>query len=237
MKKFHFWHGAVLLFIFSSCEKIVGEGPLVTETRTATQFQGLSVSVPADAYFTQSPDYSVTLEAQQNILDEIETVVSDNVLKIRFRHSNVDIRTSQGITIHVTGPTARILEMNGSGNLMITGKIDPTELDVNVSGSGNVDIGEIETNRIEAVISGSGRINVEAGAANSEKITISGSGDADLAEIIVKDAEALISGSGSMKIHATETLKAKISGSGTVYYKGSPDIHSTISGSGSVVKL
>src|ERR1700754_1099816 len=100
------------MFVFSSCEKIVGEGPVVDETRNTSPFQGLSVSVPADAYFTQSPDYSVKLQAQQNILDEIETVVSGNILKIRFRHPNVKIRNSEKITIHVTGPTARELELN-----------------------------------------------------------------------------------------------------------------------------
>lgn len=237
MKKMNYLIGAVLLFVFSSCEKIVGEGPLVTETRSATQYQGLSISVPGDAYFTQAADYSVTIEAQQNILDEIETVVSNNVLRVRFRHSNVNIRNSKGITIRVSGPIARKLEMHGSGNLVVAGKIDPAEVDLNVSGSGNIDIGELVTNRIEGVISGSGRINVEAGNANSEKLTISGSGDVDLADVTAKEVEAFISGSGSLKVHVTEKLKAKISGSGTVYYRGSPAINSEISGSGSVVKL
>jgi hypothetical protein len=223
--------------IFSSCEKIVGEGPVVTETRHEPPFQGLSVSVPAEAYFTQSPGYNITLEAQQNILDEIETIVQDNVLKIRFRHPGVRIRNSEKIIVRVTGPEARVLEMNGSGSLQVDGTINPATLNLYVSGSGNIDVDDIQSNTIKTIISGSGRIGVNSGSANEEEITISGSGFIDMSEVVVKDADTRISGSGTMEVYTTHTLKAKISGSGTVYYKGNPTISSQISGSGSVVRL
>jgi hypothetical protein len=223
--------------VISSCEKIVGEGPVVTETRNEPPFQGLSVSVPAEAYFTQSPDYSITLQAQQNILDEIETVVSDNILKIRFRHTNVRISNSEKIIVHVTGPTATLLELNGSGSLEAEGTLDAAEIRLYVSGSGSIDAENIQANIIKTIVSGSGRIKVNGGTANEEEITISGSGFVDMSEVMVKDADTRISGSGNMEVYTTHTLQAKISGSGTVFYKGSPTISSQISGSGSVKKI
>jgi hypothetical protein len=223
--------------LLASCEKIVGEGPVVTENRNGPPFEGLSVSVPAETHFTQSPDYSITLQGQQNILDEIETVVSDNILKIRFRHNNVRIRNSEKIVIYITGPTARLLEMNGSGSLEVDGSINPAELRLLVSGSGSIDVDDIQSNTIRTVISGSGRIEVNAGNANEEEITISGSGFVDMSEVLVKDADTRISGSGTMEVYTTHTLEAKISGSGTVFYRGNPTISSQISGSGSVVKM
>ena len=33
--------GAAVLFIFPSCEKVVGEGPLVTQTRSVGNFTGV----------------------------------------------------------------------------------------------------------------------------------------------------------------------------------------------------
>lgn len=226
-----------LLFTATSCEKIIGEGPVIPETRNTTAFNGLSVSIPADVDFKPSSEYHVTLEAQQNILDEIETVVSDNILKIRFRHPNVRIKNHEKILIHITGPDARLLEMNGSGLLKVEGTIEPAEIKLVMSGSGNIEVEELLANKIEAVMSGSGRIEVNTGNANEEKITISGSGFIGMSEVMVKDAATNISGSGTMEVYVTNTLKAKISGSGTVYYRGDPAISSQVSGSGKVQKL
>jgi hypothetical protein len=227
-----------LFFIFSSCtKKIVGEGPVVTETRTTAAFEGLAASVDATVYFTQSADQSITLEAQQNILDEIETVVNNNVLRIRYKHPNTSIRDSERVIIRVTGPVAKFLEQDGSGSMEIEGPIDPTTAQFVVSGSGNILAEEVNTNKFEAIVSGSGRIIIDYGEANEEKVTISGSGQVDIQDMRVKDSEANISGSGSMKIFVTNNLKARISGSGTVYYRGNPTISTQISGSGAVVKL
>lgn len=228
---------ALSLFTFSSCEKVVGEGPVVTETRDEPPFEGLALSVPADAYFTPSATYSIVLEAQQNILDEIETVVSDNILKIRFRHPNVNIRNSERIKVHVSGPQARVLEVHGDGKLEVNGTIEPSTVRFLVSGSGSIDADQVLANSIESVISGSGRLEINAGTANEAEINISGSGFVDMSEVMVKDVDTRISGSGNLKVFSTHTLKAKISGSGTVFYRGNPTISSQISGTGSVVKL
>ena len=229
---------ALSLLVFSSCsKKLDGEGPVVTETRTAAAFEGLAASVDATIYFSQSADQSITLEAQQNILDEIETVVNNNILRIRYKHPNTSIRHAERVIIRITGPVARYLEQDGSGAMRIEGLIDPTTSQFVVSGSGNIHADEVITNKLDAVISGSGRIIIDDGEANEEKVTISGSGQVDISELPVKDAETNISGSGSMKIYVTNNLKARISGSGTVYYRGNPTISTQISGSGAVVKL
>jgi hypothetical protein len=238
MKKLCFWMAmTVLIFANISCEKIVGEGPVITEERNTAPFEGLSVSVPSEAHFTRSDDYSITLQAQRNILDEIETTVSGGILKIRFRHPNARIRSHEKIIIHVTGPVARLLELSGSGTLDVDGPIDPAELEINSSGSGSIHVDEVLANKIRVVLSGSGRITVEDGKANEKDVTISGSGFVDLSEVQAKDVSTRISGSGNVEVHATHTLKVRISGSGTVFYKGNPAIDSQISGSGSVVKM
>lgn len=236
--KFSLLAGFIALFVFSSCsKKIEGEGPVVTETRTRSAFEGLAASVDATVYFTQSADQSITLEAQRNILDEIETVVNNNVLRIRYKHPNTSIRNSKRVIIRVTGPVAKFLEQDGSGSMEIEGTIDPTTAQLVVSGSGNIHAEQVLTNKLEVILSGSGRIIIDDGEANEEKVTISGSGQVDISELQVKDAEANISGSGSMKIYVTNNLKARISGSGTVYYKGNPAISTQISGSGAVVRM
>ncbi len=235
MKNFNLALCIVLLFIVpSSCKKITGKGPVVTETRQTTSFDGLDVRIPADAYFTQDSVYKLELHAQENILDEIETVVINNNLQIRFRHHNTNIRSSDGVTIYVSGPDVRSFTVDGSGYLEVPAPFTPANLHVQVEGSGNIRLNNVTTTEINADIDGSGSIHVNSGNGNAANLHISGSGSMDMSGVMVKDADAGIRGSGNIKLFATQNLNANISGSGTILYKGSPAVKTHISGSGTV---
>lgn len=227
----------VLSVAFSSCEKIVGRGPLVTETRSATSFNGLEVSIPGETYFTQDSVYKLELQAQQNVLDEIETVVINNALRIRFRNPNTRIRTHDGITVRVSAPDIRSLWVDGSGNLLVNGPFTPANINLEIEGSGYIRVQDISTSVISTEIDGSGNILIANGMANEATAKIEGSGQIDVAAVQVKNADARIDGSGTIKVFATENLKARIEGSGSILYKGAPAISTHITGSGTVTHL
>lgn len=220
-----------------SCEKVIGEGPVITENRNVTSFDRLLLAIDAEAYFTQSNTVSLEIDAQRNILDEIEAVVINNELKIRFRHPNVRIKNGERVVVRVSGPEVKNVEVSGSGDLDIEQPNAPAEVKFFVSGSGSIVADKAGISYNESTVSGSGKITVLQGSSNSEKINISGSGYVDMLGVQVKEVNSHISGSGTAKVWVTDKLDVHISGSGTVYYKGNPAISSSISGSGSVVKL
>jgi len=235
MKKFHLALCVILLFvIFSSCRKIVGKGPVVTETRQTASFNGLELKINANVYFTQDPVFKVELQAQENILDEIETTVINNNLQIRLRRPNTRIRSSDGITIYVSGPDVRSLTVEGSGYLEAPAPLTLPNLGLQVNGSGSIRINNANTTQLDAGIDGSGHITVSSGNANSANVRINGSGLLDASGILVKDADASISGSGNILVFATQNLHARISGSGSIMYKGNPAVSTHITGSGTV---
>ncbi|WP_158085165.1 head GIN domain-containing protein [Niastella vici] len=235
MKNFHLALCVILLFlIFSSCRKITGKGPVVTESRQTASFNGLELKIDADVFFTQDSVYKVELQAQENVLDEIETTVINNNLQIRFRHSNTRIHSNDGISIYVSGPDVRSLTVDGSGYLEATAPVTPANLGLYVNGSGNIRVNNATTTQVDANIDGSGHITVSSGNANTANVRISGSGLLDVAGIMVKDADASISGSGNIKVFATQNLHASISGSGSIIYKGNPAVTTHINGSGTV---
>lgn len=235
MKNFHLALCVVLVFIVSSsCKKVVGKGPVVIETRQTASFDGLAVEIPANTYFTQDSVFKLALHAQENILDEIETTVINNNLKIRFRHPDTRIRSNDGISIYVSGPVVRSFTVKGSGYLEAPAPITPANLHLQVEGSGSIKISNATTTEVNANIDGSGSITVNSGNGNATNLDISGSGHIDVSGVMVKDADARIKGSGNIKLFATHTLNATISGSGSILYKGSPAIKTHISGSGSV---
>jgi len=238
MKNFHLALCVIFVFIVSSsCKKITGKGPVVVESRQTATFDGLNLNIPAELYFKQDSVFKVELQAQENILDEIETPIINNELRIRFRHEITKVSSNEGITILVSGPDVRSFTVDGSGYLEVSDLITPANLSLHVNGSGNLKVNNVNTTEVNADIDGSGILTVSSGNANTNNLRISGSGLIQASGLMVKDARASIKGSGNIQLFATQTLDASISGSGSILFKGSPAVTTHISGSGTVTRL
>jgi hypothetical protein len=226
---------AAALFIFPSCEKVIGEGPLVTETRAVQNFTGVSSEMSGKVNFTIAPNYKVEITAQRNIIDVTKTNVINGVLHIDFKNS-VRVREHEDLTINITAPAADYFRLSGSGDMDVTGDVVANKLQVKLSGSGNIVVQKATiVDKIDADLSGSGNINILNGSALNEDLKISGSGKIDLSNITAENGETRITGSGDMKVVLSKKLDATITGSGSVYYHGNPIISTKITGSGRVI--
>ncbi|MEO5995189.1 MAG: head GIN domain-containing protein [Chitinophagaceae bacterium] len=226
--------GAVLFF--SSCRKVVGTGPVITENRSGDYFTSISLHLSGNVYYKQASVYSIEIKAQQNILDIIESPVINQELILRFK-KNVFVRRHEDISITISSPSVSALNVNGSCNLQTIGDFSPANCRLEINGSGNISIFNLVTDNMDGVISGSGDIKVSGGSANHQSLKISGSGSMDYLNMSAKTVNTTTSGSGSIKVNVSERLDAKISGSGHVYYRGTPVVNVSISGSGKVTSL
>lgn len=227
----------LLLFATSCKKKINGDGPSVAQSRTVTDFTKVSLSIPGILYVTQEPGYKLTIDAQQNILDIIETAVSGGELRIKFDNTK-RVGSHDKIVMRVSAPLFNRLNLSGTGDISGANALQTSSLQLGLSGSGSIILPEAEvTGNIEAFISGSGNIQVNTGTADAGNLNISGSGGIEMLGVTFKSIETRISGSGNIKAAVTNQLEAHISGSGSVYYKGSPTVNTHISGSGSVRKI
>lgn len=226
-----------LSILFSSCEKITGEGPVVTQDRAVQNFKAVSAGVSGRIYYTVSPTYKLEITAQQNILDILETFVSNGELIIKFRNG-VNVHHHEEIVVRISGPSPEGITLSGSASFDLAGTVTGDQLDLQVNGSGNITSERVAvTDRLEATITGSGNITINDGTAKTTKTKISGSGNIQLSGVAAQDAETEISGSGNIRLKAAQNLNARISGSGSVYYLGTPQVSTQISGSGSVRPL
>ncbi|HJS54989.1 MAG TPA: DUF2807 domain-containing protein [Chitinophagaceae bacterium] len=225
---------AAELITFSSCKKVVGEGMVLTETRTIAGFSGVSASVAGKINYKIDSAYKVEITAQQNVLDVIETSKLNGYLLIKVRNG-VRIKVNEEIVINISAPTADYLHLSGAADLMVIGNIITANLDMGISGTGNITLPAVSVNdKITATISGSGNIDVWGGTAANEDLRISGSGKILLGSVDAQKATTTISGSGDIYVKLSQSLDATISGSGSVYYRGNPLISTQISGSGRV---
>lgn len=227
----------VMLSLFAfSCRKVTGDGPVVKETRGVSAFNGLDVRVSAAVYFTQSPAVKVEVSAQQNILDVLQTYVSNNKLVVKYK-DNVHVNSNDLIRVEISAPDLNSLRLSGSGNIYVNGPVTTGSLELDISGSGDINLAELNTDYLDANISGSGSVKATGGMATNEKLKISGSGNMDFENVAASHVTTNTSGSGTMRVTANQVLNVTISGSGNVYYKGSPQVNASISGSGKVSHL
>jgi len=237
MKSIH-----ILLFTFlafallPSCNNIQGSGEIIQSERSVNNFTEINSSISGKVTVSLGNEYKVTVNAQQNIADVLETVVENGALEIKYK-TNTQISTHKPVEVHVSLPNITTLTLRGSGDIIVLDRLNADKLTLKIAGSGDIIADEIKTNELNAAISGSGTLNMRSGIADEEKLKISGSGTIDVAGLKSRASDIVISGSGKARVNVSEQLNVKISGSGTMYYSGDPMVTKQISGSGSIQKL
>jgi len=210
---------------------IVGEGATVEKTISVQKFNGVRNAFSCDVYITQGAEQSITVKAQQNILENMTFEVSNGLLTINRDRL---IKRGDKIEVLITMPYFTELSLSGSGSLQTNTLFsDMDHVQVSVSGSGRMDV-RTEARAITSQVSGSGRIYFD-GSVDEFSITISGSGKIDAEALASNRCDVNISGSGNATVLVHDELDAKISGSGNVRYHGDvARIQSRVSGSGHV---
>jgi len=207
-----------------------GSGSSVTEVLNINEFDGIDLQVSADVYITQGPVFEVRAEGQANIIEELELDVRNGFWEIEFDRC---IRNMDDFRIYITMPDIRELHISGSGNIYGENVFITDDLDLRISGSGDMDLA-LDSDDINASVTGSGDLRLE-GVADDLVLRISGSGDLYGFNFECDSAEIEIVGSGDAEIFVNSRLDVRITGSGDVFYKGNPSIDKRTTGSGRVI--
>lgn len=207
-----------------------GNGPTVSETINLPDFQGIEMNISADVYLTQGPVQEVVVEGQENIIDLLERDVDNGVWEIEFEDC---VHHSDDLKIYITLPELVEVTINGSGDVMGQSVFATDEMDLRISGSGDISL-EAVADSYDITITGSGDMELD-GSCEDMDIDISGSGDLNAFGLLAQTADINISGSGECEVSVSQSMDVTISGSGDVYYKGNPSINVNISGSGQVI--
>lgn len=223
----------VLSTIVSCIDPIIyGSGNIIIEKRDVTTFNSISLNGSGNVFVTQDTVQSLRIETDDNIMNILETDVSDNTLEIDFRaHHQVN---ATKLNIYISMAVLKKFFLNGSGDIKNTDTIKTDNLSLKINGSGKITMCVLASS-VTSVIAGSGDITI-SGKTDNESCKITGSGNIKAFELDSKNAQIEISGSGNCRITAFDFLNAKINGSGNIYYKGKPVLTKDISGSGSIVK-
>lgn len=219
--------------------RVDGSGVLTFEERDVSPVGRVTLSCPATLTLDDSANSTIAIEADDNILPLIETVVEErdgvSSLHIRFTDTVRTISPTLPITMGMTLGEISAIAVSGSGTVTSM-PMQADIIELRVSGSGTIAVERVDGRQLALNVSGSGTIDV-AGLASEVTATISGSGDLNGERLMCEDADIRVSGSGTVHLHVDRTLRTRISGSGDLYISGDPRIASRVTGSGQLVHV
>ncbi|MCU0239349.1 MAG: DUF2807 domain-containing protein [Pyrinomonadaceae bacterium] len=190
--------------------KIEGSGVAKTENRNKSDFSNVDISGALTVEIVAQKDFSVEVEADDNLISYIKTEVKGDTLKV-YSEKRLSPKTS--IKIKVSMPEISELDISGASNATLT-NVKNENLRVDLSGASKVKI-DGETQNLDVDASGASKIDAEN----------------------LKSENALVNASGACKIDVfvTNELKADASGASKIIYTGEPkNIIKDTSGASSV---
>jgi hypothetical protein len=215
-------------------QQVEGNGSVKRQPRDAGHFSGVAMALAGKVEVRRGERDSVMVEADDNLLPLIETVVEDGTLQIRTRRA-VSIHTRK-LRVFVTARQLDRLSMAGSGEIDAD-RVDGARAQFDIGGTGTVRVGKVDAERIVVGVGGSGDLRVEGGSARTVSLSIGGSGNIDLARVRAESANVSIAGSGDASLWVRDSLSATVVGSGDISYYGDPRISKSMMGSGDVRRL
>jgi hypothetical protein len=226
------------LFAFTGIQFLYAEK---TETRSLPVFNGISLSAGVTVYLDQGNIQKVELSGDEDAVAKLITEVKDGNLIIRYPSNNFDIFSPfqsmdrRRVVMHVAMAQIDRLRLSGTGSIVAENLVETKALEVGISGTGNLKMGNLKTESVSSHLSGTGTFSVSGEQSAAEfKTSISGTGSVKALDFKADDAIISISGTGSCSITANKSLNARISGTGSVSYRGNPHVDSKVSGTGHV---
>jgi hypothetical protein len=258
------WILLLLLAVSSltACDIIVeggnivrGSGDVVQESREVSGFDRVELATIGTLIIENGARTSLTVEAEDNLLQYIQTRVQGGKLlidveqgasitptrPIRYRLTISDLRE---ITLSSSGdaeaPSMQAqefdIQIHSSGSLAMDG-IDADRVGITVTSSGNVDLDVVSASQLSIDIESSGDVTIGGGSADEQDITISSSGNYEARDVQSIRVEARLSSSGSATVRVSEVLRGRLTSSGSLNYVGNPQLDVETTSSGDVNRI
>jgi hypothetical protein len=223
--------------IFSIHNEIKGNYAIVHEKIQIDNYDEVVLNVQADVFYQQisQDEPFLQLSVDKNILPFVDIHVRNNRLVISKKNDSI-LKPTQ-FKIYTNSRNISKVKVNGSGNFYMEKEVNAGELEIRISGAGDVKADSLYCENLKLTISGAGDAEIK-GAANSAEFHVSGAGDIKAFDYLVNKLDCSISGAGDVETFVYESLNASISGAGDLKYKGDPEkVTYRVSGAGDIRKV
>ncbi|MFC2023093.1 head GIN domain-containing protein [Chloroflexota bacterium] len=197
---------------------LTGSGNLKTEEYSFSDFNKVEISSAFNFEISKSSSYSVSVTADDNIIEKVRVTKEGHTLKIGLqpfiRLGSVTLRAN------VVMPQLHGLDVSGASRGTVSEFSSIEDIDIKVSGASRV-TGDITGGDAEFDISGASTIQLE-GSATNIVADVSGASSFDLGGFKVNNANIDISGASTGTVNLSGRLDADVSGASKLSYIGEP---------------
>ena len=178
----------------------------------------------ADIKFVQGKTSSVRIEGTKSLVDNLDIKQNGETLVVTTKGRGMRIVGPARLTVYVSSPDITSVYLKGSGNFEAQSNIDTDALNVELSGSGDVDLRKVLCDNISLRLRGSGDVEAQAVDCAVANLELLGSGDLEVKTLNARNVNAALRGSGDLDatLKGVADVKADIDlrGSGDVELKG-----------------
>jgi len=209
---------------------IKGEGDIIEQEIDLATFHSFNLKTSADVFITQGNVQQVKVSGYANLIKQLNKTINGETWEI-----DIEECIKNPLKIYITLPDFKNISISGSGDIISKGNLNVSQLDLKISGSGNMDL-TINAQQVNSTINGAGDLTLKGSSLN-HFVKINGSGDISAYDFTTTNSEIDIIGAGDAEVFATGDLTVDILGAGDVSYKGNTtNVKSNIKGAGEVKK-
>jgi hypothetical protein len=196
------------------------------KTHNVGSFSSIDVGSAFEVVLTQGNKNEVIVEADDNIMDQIDVSVKSNKLVVK---TNGNIRNPKKMKLYITFQSVEAMNFSGASKASATTPIKANQLKIDLSGASKLDL-EINTSSLSLDLSGASRCELK-GSADEFKIDTSGASRIGAFGLQTKTTKVSASGASKIEVSVSHNLSVSASGASNIQYKGAGSI-SNISTSG-----
>ncbi len=210
---FSFGQTSARFFNFNFSFKEVGSGNVIKETRSVSGFSQVDVSNAIQVEITSQKNFSVEVEADDNLLPLVKTEVRGSVLRIE---TNGRYKSSNPIIVRVSAPNIEDLDVSGASKVNLT-NLNNSSFQLHSSGASKINV---QGTTVNFEIKTSGASKIEAESLKAENVSVNASGASKISVSVSNDFKVNASGASNISYVGTPTnFDRKVSGASNVKQK------------------
>ncbi|NRD22755.1 DUF2807 domain-containing protein [Winogradskyella litoriviva] len=196
-----------------------GNGIVETEDRRISgDFHEIKVSQGLDLYITQSNDVSLTVEADENLLDLIMTEVENGTLNI-YTTENIRRATSRKIFLNFEDISA--IKATSGSDVYSKNTIEVDNLELKTTSGADIKL-DVKTETIDCNSTSGSDIKL-SGITNLFKASATSGSDINASELIAQSSDVKATSGADISVNTTKSLTAKATSGGDIRYSGNPE--------------
>lgn len=216
----------------STPSPVNGDGSNTVVQSDLTEFDSISMSIPAQVDVVSGNHPWLEISAEVNILSEINYQVNRRWLVISSKNP---LLPQKPIKIKIQTPLILGVEITGDGQVQLD-KSSAETLRIKIRGAGKVNAEHILSEKLFVDLYGPGKIEI-SGEVKTQLIEIADGGKYIAPSLPCDEAFVSLGGSGDLILRVNNHLNATLGGSGNLDYYGNPQLSGKVTGTARITRL